>query len=550
MELKSDAVKHPRTETKPNVDAQSSPIYFERLSDTGIGFVRYDDKRGLQRIIESTGGGVGVIDFDRDGQQDLLFAGGCQVPEQLASTDPTCALYRLTSNLKFKDCTLASHLIKPGYCQGIAVGDFDNDGFDDVYIAALGHNAFFKNQGDGTFQDVTNELGVDDERWSTSCAFADVNYDGNLDLYVVNYLDDSPTRPLLCENSASPTGYEQCPPAKYEGVSDKLFLADGNGGMRDISEECGLTTFKGKGLGVCISNFDKIGLPEIFVTNDGQANYLFTINMIDGGVELEEKGLTLGVALSGSGYAQASMGIAVGDYDNDGLTDLHVTNFYGDANTVYRNLGELQFEDVTRSSGMVGPTRAALGWGTVFSDLDGDGWLDLFVANGHVEDRRWSGRGEPYAMRPQVFRNSQDAKFKDLSEQCGDYFQHEYLGRGVAIADIDRNGRPDLVVSQQDAGPEVLMNRSTTGGESRVLELVGVASNRSAIGASVTVTAQDGSLRSYHEIFGGGSFASANCRELFLTAIETVAVTINWPSGASEKASFYLNGGVCIEAGH
>ncbi len=514
--------------------AVRSAISFRTAVDTGIDFKREDDMRGQCRIFESTGGGVGVIDLDRDGEADLVFTGGCKVPEQLDSSDPTCAIYRNIGNVKFRQVTLSSRMLKSGYCQGVAVGDYDNDGFDDLYITALGSNALFHNQGDGTFVELTQQLGVDDPRWSTSCAFADVNLDGALDLYVVNYLDDSPSSPLLCRNEKSPTGFEQCPPAKYSGVNDRLFLGDGSGGFTDVTDSCGLADKKGKGLGVVICDFDKKGLPEIYVSNDGQANFLFQLSHDDQGkLKLDEIAMSSGVALSAAGYAQASMGIAAGDGDRDGLIDLHVTNFYGDYNTVYKNLGDLRFEDVTRFTGMAGPSKKFLGWGTVFADFDADGWSDLFVANGHVEDRTWNGRGEPFQMQPQLFHNLRDGKFADVSSTAGEYFRSAWLGRGVATVDLNHDNAIDVVVAHQLARPEILLNQNIGHGQS--IELIGRSSNRNAIGARVNVISSGGNASNpaaCAELVGGTSFQSAVENRLYLP--KDARVEIRWPSGRGE----------------
>lgn len=515
--------------------AGAPPISFKWLSDSGINFIREDDMRGQKRIFESTGGGVGAIDFDRDGWSDLIFTGGCKLPEEYQSNKPTCAIYRNMGNSKFIDCTQASLLLMPGYCQGIAIGDYDNDGFDDVYITALGHNGLFHNQGDGSFANWTEQTSVDDPRWSTSCAFADLNLDGVLDLYVVNYLDESVSEPVLCENAHSPTGLEQCPPSKFKGVNDRLFLGDGRGGFVDQTQRIGLVEKLGKGLGIVVADFDNQGLPEVYVSNDGQANFLLHFTQDDNGqLQMEEIGLNCGAALSRSGYAQASMGIAAGDFDHDGLIDLHITNFYGDSNTLYRNLGNLQFEDVTRSTGLSGPSRNVLGWGTVLVDFDFDGWLDIFVANGHVEDRTWNGRGEPFEMPAQAFRNLGNGKFEDVTDSAGTYFQTPLLGRGVCVVDLNRDGAADLAVSQQLHPVSLLINERHNRSAIK-LKLVGTKSNRNAWGAKLELVNSEGKLRQLVEVMPGTSYCSANSTEVLLNPAAGDRVQIRWPSGVSQQ---------------
>jgi hypothetical protein len=517
-------------ENKP----KPSAIRFEELKDSGITFLREDDMRGSCRIFESTGGGVGALDFDRDGLIDLVFMGGCKLPEQANSDKPTCAIYRQHSPLKFSDRTMNSGLIKTGYCQGITVGDWDNDGFDDVYITALGPNGFYHNNGDGTFSDVTDTLGVRMGDWSTSCAMADINLDGNLDLYVVTYLDDSITKPLLCENPRSPSGYEQCPPSRYKGVDDRLFLNDGSGGMIDVTAESGLEGTKGKGLGLAICDLDLDGKPEIYVANDGEANFLFEIT-IDSNrrVKLDEIAMASGCALSRSGYAQASMGIAAGDYDNNGTIDLHLTNFYGDTNTIYKNSGGLKLSDVTRSTGITSPSKGVLGWGTVFADFDNDGWLDLFVTNGHVEDRRWMERGEPFQMPPLLLRNTGNGTFEDVSQDCGDYFKKNWLGRGVVNLDLNQDGLMDLIVSHQLSTPAILINKSSAPRLPKV-NVTGVQSNRNGLGTKLEYLKKTGEIVSFQELFAGGSYLSAGAEHARCIPKNVDRIRVHWPSGKSD----------------
>lgn len=524
---------------KKKEEAKSNPsvIRFEELKDSGISFLREDDMRGKCRIFESTGGGVGALDFDRDGLLDLVFMGGCKLPEEANSRKPTCAVYRQHRSLKFTDQTLNSGLIKSGYCQGIAIGDWDNDGFDDVYITALGPNGFYHNNGDGTFSDITDSLGVGMGDWSTSCAMADINLDGNLDLYVVTYLQDSVTTPLLCTNPKSPSGYEQCPPSKYKGVDDRLFLSDGHGGMIDVTAESGLEGTKGKGLGLAICDFDQDGKQEIYVANDGEANFLFEVTIDEHRrVKLDEIAMASGCALSRSGYAQASMGIAVGDYDNNGTVDLHLTNFYGDSNTIYRNLGGLKFTDVTRSTGITSPSKGVLGWGTVFADFDHDGWLDLFVTNGHVEDRTWNGRGEPFQMPPLLLRNAGNGSFEDVSQDSGEYFKKNWLGRGVVNLDINRDGLTDLIVSHQHTTPQILINKSPVPGLPTVT-VTGTQSNRNGQGVKLEYLEKAGKTVGFRELFAGGSYLSAGSNHSLFVPSRTEQIRVRWPSGKSNTIS-------------
>ncbi|MEZ6133754.1 MAG: FG-GAP-like repeat-containing protein [Pirellulaceae bacterium] len=540
-------------ETPPSVDTPETsntsnlPLLprFETIGpESGLAFQRNDDISQQRRIFESTGGGVGIIDLDADGLLDVFFTGGCQLPTRPADIAPTCGLFRNLGAMQFVDRTRDSRLMQAGYCQGVAVGDIDNDGFDDLYVAAFGDNGLWHNNGDGTFTEVTQAAGVNVAAWSTSCAMADINLDGNLDLFVVNYLDDSPTAPLLCPNPEAPNGYQQCAPAKYNGVDDVLFINDGRGGFRDASRAAGLSGLAGKGLGVVVSDFDRNGTPEIYVGNDGQANFLLQSTAdiasetdTDHTPQYNDTGLLSGTALSRAGYAQASMGIAAGDYDNSGTIDLIITNFHGDSNIVYENNGQLQFADVTRSSGLAGPSRGVLGWGAVLFDVDNDSDLDLFVANGHVEDRRWIGNGEPYQMLPQLFVNS-GGQYREITNTAGEYFSVPTLGRGVAFADLDRDGLTDLAVSHQLAPSVVLANRTQHISPHRTLRFVGTRSNRNGIGVQVELLDARGQMLLYRELTGGTSFQAAMPHEVYLPILDgAAALRVIWPSGREAENS-------------
>lgn len=515
--------------------------------ESGFDFERYDDLRGLHRILEVNGGGTAIVDFDRDGWLDVFMTNGCRLPLKQEQPETRCEFFANTGGMRFRNITDATGLIQHGQTHGCAVGDYDNDGFEDLYVTAYGRNAMWRNNGDGTFTDVTAGTATDVPAWSSSAAFADVNGDGNLDLYVVNYLQESDESPRLCPKPGSPDGYEQCPPAMFEGADDVLFLSDGSGRFLDATEFAGISHFHGKGLGVVISDLDQDGLPEIFVANDGQANFLFSpmptlleVPSIDGssteirGFKYVERALLSSIALSEAGYAQANMGIAAGDHDASGTIDLLITHFYADTTTLYSNLGDLLFTDATRASRLGAPSRNRLGWGAAFCDFDNNGWLDLIVANGHIDDRTWMQHGEPYQMRAQIFRNDERGSFSDVSDWCGPYFQKEWLGRGLAVGDLDRDGKMDAVISNQLAPSYLLQNDTQNAGRSLVLRFIGTSSNRDGYGVRVKMT--EGAPLVVREVTGGGSFQSASVTELHLGMgnMQSAALAITWPSGITE----------------
>jgi hypothetical protein len=529
--------------------AGTMPAFRTIARQAGLDFERNDDIHGARRILEANGGGVAMFDFDGDGLLDLYFTNGCRLPLKLGSRSTPGVLFRNRGQMQFERATDASRLLQYGFSTGCAVGDYDADGFDDLFVAAFGPTALWRNNGDGTFADATAGAGIAARAWSTSAAFADLDADGHLDLYVVNYLAESDEAPLRCPNPASPDGYEQCSPAKFDGVDDVLFLSDGQGALIDATKEAGLSGTRGKGLGVVISDLDLDGIPEIVVANDGEANFLLTrvpgsapAGSGPGAVRYRDCALESGVALCESGFAQANMGIAAGDYDASGTVDLFITTFYGDTNTLYGNRGGLVFHDATRDSKLAATTRHKLGFGTVFFDYDNDGWLDLLAANGHVDDRTWMAHGEPYRMQPQIFRNAGDKTFVDVSEWSGDYFANFWLGRGLAAGDLDRDGRIDAAVSHQLAPSVALRNETATENQSLVLRLVGVASNRNGYGARVEIV--DAEPPTVRELSGGGSFQAASAPEVHvgIGRKRTANVQIQWPSGAFEVHSDLRSG--------
>lgn len=511
--------------------------------ESGFDFERYDDITGQRRLIEANGGGVAVFDFDRDGWIDVFMTNGCKLPLSLNDRGTPSELFRNRSEMQFKRAAESAVLRQFGYATGGAVGDYDSDGFDDLYVTAFGRNSFWRNYGDGTFADVTEETGTAVPQWSTSTTFADLNRDGHLDLYVVNYVDESDENPKRCPNLKSPDGFEQCPPALFQGVDDVILLSDGAGCFLDVTQKCKIAGLRGKGLGVVVSDLDQDLFADIYVANDGEANSLFVISDASRSYraslneselwipEYEDRAAAAGVALNEAGFAQASMGIALGDVDRNGWDELFVTNFFGDTNTLYANRGKMTFDDITRASGLGAPSRNRLGFGTMFFDANNDGWLDAIVANGHVDDREWLDRGEPYRMRPLLHLNQRDGTFADVTRSAGEYFQREWLGRGLAIADLDRDGRLDVIVSHEMTGAAILKNETQTRDAAVRIRLVGDGSGRSGFGSRIDVI---GSTPICSSDFGlKGSFQSAhspvghfNCR------IEGgIQAKIRWPNG-------------------
>lgn len=476
----SDHPKSPATQTTninqpPNTTAVTNPntpapVQFQTLPpESGFNFTRFDDQQGQWRILEANGGGVAILDLDLDAWPDVFLTNGCRIPTTQDDHSTPGRLFRNRSQLKFTDVSDPSGLKQFGLGYGCAVADADEDGFDDLYITRYRGNQFWHNNGDGTFTEIAADNGSLSGEWGSSAAFADLNRDGWQDLYVVNYLKESDSRPRLCPEPASPTGYIGCSPALFSGVPDTIFLSDGNGKYLDASADAGLQQLPGKGLGVVICDLDGDFLPEIYVANDGEANFLFTIEVLPTNanfgvpsIRLQDNAPHANAALNEIGYAQASMGIAAGDLDHNGLTDLFLTHYYGDTNTLYLNhstQGQLSFQDATRASALGPPSRQKLGFGTLAEDFNGDGWDDIFIANGHVDDRTWMQGGQPFQMQPQIFTNH-NGRFSDASASAGPWFSKPWLGRGAATADFNRDGKPDIVVSTQLAPAAILINNS------------------------------------------------------------------------------------------
>ncbi|QDT79979.1 FG-GAP repeat protein [Gimesia maris] len=532
-------------------EEKTSAISFQDVTNAAqIAFQHRSPVTVKRHLHLMMGSGVGWIDFDRDGYPDLYCAQGeAWSNVELKQSQPvdialSNRLYWNRRNSQFQDVTAVSGLTVLNYSMGIAVGDYNHDGFDDLYVSAFGRNLLYCNQGDGTFSEVSSAAHVDDPGYGASCTWADLNGDGLLDLYVVNYLEiDRDHYPICSRRVDGARVYFICHPRYVPGQYDVVYLNLGNGTFLDISQKAGLHSEPARqGLGVFAADFDQDGDMDLYVANDSVANQLW-IN--DGQGVFTDQALVAGLAFNRTGDREAGMGLAGADYNGDGDVDLFITNYFGETNTLYRNEGALFFLDVTDETGVAAPSRARLGFGTSFLDANNDGWEDLFVTNGHVHDRLSQlGKTEPYEQEPQLFLNLAGSRFADVSRQSGEFFQTKQVGRGCAVADFNQDGLVDLAISHLDERLVLLENRSQRTHPSLALQLVGTTSNRSAIGAVLEVTCDSRKITRLRK--GSSSYLSAD--EAWLTCglgdcRSPVTVKVRWPEGKTENWTGLQPGG-------
>ena len=496
---------------------------------------------GLTRkdyILETTGNGVAVFDFNGDGYEDLLMTNGTTLDAASKNLHPHLQLYKNDGHGHFTDVALQANLTATGWAQGVCVGDFDNDGHPDMLITYYGHNILYRNRGDGTFEDVTKmaHLPVSGTRFGSGCSFVDYDRDGHLDLFVSNYVDldlaatPKPGQGGYCEWKGIPV---MCGPRGLPLAHNILYHNNGDGTFSDVSDAAGILKPGGRyGLGVVAADFDNDGWPDIYVACDMTPSLLFH-NLQNG--KFEERGVEAGVAYNYDGQLQAGMGIAVADYDEDGRIDIAKTNFSGDLTSLFHNDDGKFFTDVSREAGF--GKRQLLGWGAAFLDIDDDGWPDLVLANGHVyPEVEGKGLGDTYLQPTVLYRNLGDGKFTDITAEAGPAFQTPRPARGLAVGDLDGDGRPEIVIVNMNATPSLLHNEAKNQGHQINIALTGTKSNRSAIGARVVVTS--GQRRQTAEVMGGSSFYSQNSFTLHFglgasTSVDQVEV--RWPTGLIQK---------------
>ena len=486
--------------------AAETTLYFtDQTQQAGIHFKHTNGASEEKYLPETMGSGGLFFDYDNDGHIDIYLVNSGTLsgpPQPYRPPDHTNVLYRNQGDGTFVDATADAGLQQnQGYGMGCLAADYDNDGDADLYLTNFGKNQLYRNNGDGTFADVTSRAGVGDGNWSVSASFGDFDLDGYLDLYVANYLDYQLETAHACFLEGV---HIYCGPHEYPGVRDTLYRNNGDGTFMDVTTRAGVHN-TGKGLGVLFTDYNNDGYPDIFVANDAVPDFLYRNNR-DG--TFTEVAITVGIAYNSEGRATASMGIASGDYDNDGVSDLFITNFSLEVNSLFQNNGDGFYTMTTFEAGLADSSFSQLCFGTQFLDADNNGTLDLFVANGHV----WDNVSDitpslSYKQKSQIFKNSGSGQFKDVSETAGPFFKRSIVGRGVAIGDYNNDGAMDILVTRCGEAPVLLRNDSQTHNWVKI-RLVGTESNRDGIGAKVWVHTNE--TTQFREATCGGSYASGS----------------------------------------
>ncbi|MGA8729814.1 MAG: CRTAC1 family protein [Terracidiphilus sp.] len=518
-------------------ESADSPIIFENtIEPSKIHFVLKNSVSPQRYSIETMTGGVALFDYNNDGLLDIFFTNGAEIPS-LKKSDPNFynRLFRNNGDGTFTDITEKAGLAGVGYSMGVAAGDYDNDGFVDLYVTGFNRNQLLHNNGDGTFTDVTEKAGVagivpgQGKPWSVTAGWIDYNNDGLLDLFVVNYLDYSISAAHSCQTDNI---VDYCSPNEYRGTPNILYQNNGDGTFTDVSRQSHISQYAGKGMGVAFADYDDDGFTDIFVSNDTFPNFLFHNN---GDGTFTDVALLAGVAYTENGKTVAGMGADFRDVNNDGRPDIFHAAMFGDTFPFYRNLGNGQFEDVTDMTGLAAMTTRFTAWGTGIFDFDNDGNKDIFVACSAILDNAMEVNHKPYPLPNRLYRNLGNMVFKDVSGEVGASFSVPAAHRGAAFGDLNNDGKIDIVVTVLNGEPQLLMNRSPNHHHWIILKLVGVADNRDGLGTKVKITT--GSGAQYNEATTAVGYNSSSDKRVYFglgTATVVDRIELAWPTGVKQ----------------
>jgi hypothetical protein len=557
-----DANRRRRAAPDAGQERLSGPDWFANVTrQAGVDFRHVSGDCPEKPFPSANGSGVAVCDFDRDGWRDLYFATGTPFPVDLSRSAPINRFYRNRGNWEFVEVTEETGTGHNGFSAGLAVGDYDSDGFPDIHVSCFGADCLLRNLGDGTFERVEREAGVDDPRWGASSAFLDFDEDGLLDLYICHYAKWSWEENQYCGDLERGIRLH-CGPHTVEPMAHALYRNRGDGTFEDASAAAKIDVQRGRGQGVVAADLNMDGLVDLYVANDLNPNFLF---LNEGGGKFRDLTEMSGAAYDELGKAQAGMGLDVADVNGDGLPELFVTNFAFEYNTLYENVGGEFFHDASNRYGVVSNSLPHVGWGTAFRDFNLDGELDLIVTNGHVDDNRDTiVENASHEQLPLLYRG-EGGRFHSIGAQGGEYFRELHVGRGLAVADLDNDGDEDVVITHQDNSPALLRNETlprashldlppgeNESGPSRpsiTIRLIGIRANRDAIGASVTLKSKSGAK--LLQVKGGGSYLSASDVRLISTvgeldaahpdgalsdgAADPIEAEIVWPGGKRSR---------------
>jgi enediyne biosynthesis protein E4 len=506
----------------------SAPIRFENVTDRAGLATRLDQNPTPEKnMVETMAGGLAIFDYDGDGLPDIFFTNGAQLPA-LTKRGPEQwnRLFRNRGDLSFVDVTERAGVAGEGYSTGAAAADYDNDGHVDLFVAGINGNRLYHNRGDGTFADVTAASGIKTYTWSVAAGWFDYDNDGRLDLFIVNYVDWTPERNKFCgDQSRGVRVY--CHPKHYVGLPNALYRNRGDGTFEDVSERSGIAQHLGKGMSVAFADYDADGFTDVMVTNDAVPNFLFH-NRRNG--TFEETGLLAGVAVPANGRAVSGMGVDFRDYDNDGRPDIVLTALTGETFPLFKNEKGTFFKDATYESGLAAATIRMSGWGAALADFDNDGFKDLLTANSHANDRVEEFEAAVYRQPNAIFRNV-NGRFENVSATAGADFTEPRANRGVGIADFDRDGRLDVVLSELGEAPRLLRNVSADANAWIALKLIGQKSNRDGVGARIRLGSQ------WNQMTSSTGYASSSLDAVHFglgAGDGPQSVEVIWPSGAKQ----------------